>query len=155
MSSADLPFLSSVMTRLRMNTVQRLPRSAGEALRKARSAISSTGTPRLCAKVSMKAPQPLEHASLSVMPVMTPWLTKMAFMSWPPMSSTNEAAGWYFERGACVRHGLDRVVVGVERRRRQFFAVAGGADTEDVQRGAALARMLAGLDQGAPQDLER
>ena len=93
MSSGDLPFRCSVTMELVMKTVQRLPRWAGASERKAASAIFSTGMPREPAKVSRNEPQPEEQASFTTTLVMMPWSSQMAFMSWPPMSSTKVASG--------------------------------------------------------------
>ena len=76
-----------------MNTVHRLPSSAGAWERKAASATRSTGIPRVEAKFSRKDPHPEEQASLSMMLVTTPSFSQMAFMSWPPMSSRKVASG--------------------------------------------------------------
>ena len=45
------------------------------------------------AKVSMKEPQPEEHASLSMMESMAPFLILKHLMSWPPMSRMKSTSG--------------------------------------------------------------
>jgi hypothetical protein len=55
----------------------------------------------------MNEPQPDEQASLSMMCSMTPFLTRMHFMSWPPMSRMNSTSGSSSLRAAQVRDGLD------------------------------------------------
>ena len=92
-SSGRLPLRCSLMMVLFMNTVHRLPSSAGAWERKAASATRSTGSPRVEAKFSRKDPHPEEQASLSMMLVTTPSFSQMAFMSWPPMSSRKVASG--------------------------------------------------------------
>ena len=96
MSPGSLPFLCSVMMLLFMNTVQRLPSTAGFSESKASSAIFSTGMWREAAKFSRKEPQPEEQASLTRMLVMMPLSSQMAFMSWPPMSRIKLASFTYF-----------------------------------------------------------
>jgi hypothetical protein len=76
-----------------MKTVQRVPRSHGLSARHACAAKSATAYPNELANVSMKEPQPDEQASLISMRLSTPWSTKMAFMSCPPMSSMNDTCG--------------------------------------------------------------
>ena len=93
MSPGPLPRRCSETTLLFMNTVQRLPRTAGALDENASVAISSTAIPRFLAKPSRNEPQPAEHASLTTISVSTPWLSQMAFISCPPMSSTKVASG--------------------------------------------------------------
>ena len=52
-----------------------------------------TRYPKEPAKVSINDPHPDEQASLSSMRQMAPFWIKMAFMSWPPMSRTNDTSG--------------------------------------------------------------
>ncbi len=61
------PSFCACFTREFMNTVQRLPRSTGFAALMAVRANSATSRFRPDAKLSMKLPQPDEHASLSMM----------------------------------------------------------------------------------------
>ena len=96
MSWALLPLRCSVMMLLFMNTVQRLPSTAGWREAKAASAICLVGMPSEAAKFSRKDPQPEEQASLTTMLVMMPLSSHMAFMSWPPMSSRKVASCTYF-----------------------------------------------------------
>ena len=77
-----------------MNTVQRVPRSQGCLAMQAMRANSSTGCCNMRAKVSMNEPQPDEQASLISMRLMEPFSMKIAFMSCPPMSSTNDTSGF-------------------------------------------------------------
>ena len=72
MSSGDFPLRCSVTMLLFMNTVQRLPSSAGRAERNAASAMPSTGMRSVEAKFSKNEPQPDEQASFTTMSVMTP-----------------------------------------------------------------------------------
>ena len=76
-----------------MKTVQREPRFAGLLEAKACAEICSTGMCSVAPKLSRKLPQPLEHASFTVMFVTMPWSSQMAFMSWPPMSRMNDTSG--------------------------------------------------------------
>ena len=80
-SSARLPFLCSVIMLLFINTVQRLPRTAGCFDENAASAISSAEMFRDEAKFSRKDPQPEEHASLTRIFVMIPRSSHIAFIS--------------------------------------------------------------------------
>ena len=93
MSSGVLPRRCSETMLLFMNTVQRLPSTAGEVERIAASAMPETGMPSDAANPSRNDPQPLEQASLTMMSVMMPPSSQIAFISWPPMSSTNVASG--------------------------------------------------------------
>ena len=93
MSSGVRPLRCSLTMELFMNTVQRLPRAAGRFERNAASAMPSAGMPSDSAKFSRNDPQPLEHASFTTMSTITPSSSRMAFMSWPPMSRTNVASG--------------------------------------------------------------
>ena len=81
MSSGPQPFFCSVMIVLFINTVQRLPKSAGFVERKAASAILSVGILSDEAKFSRKEPQPEEQASLRVMLVIIPSSIQMPFIS--------------------------------------------------------------------------
>ena len=81
MSSGDLPFFCSVTTDEFMNTVHRLPSSAGLFERNAASAMSRVCMPSVRAKFSRNEPQPLEHASFTRMSVTMPSSIQMAFMS--------------------------------------------------------------------------
>ena len=105
MSPTVAPSFWACLTRLFMNTVQRLPKSTGALVRIAVCANSETSRSRPLAKLSMKLPQPEEHASLSMMWSMTPSLTRRHFMSWPPMSRMNSTPGsisWAPRRCATV-----------------------------------------------------
>ena len=93
MSSAVLPACCSLTMELFMKTVQREPRFAGLLEAKAWAEICSTGMCSVAPKLSRKLPQPLEHASFTVMFVTMPWSSQMAFMSWPPMSRMNDTSG--------------------------------------------------------------
>ena len=95
MSPGSLPLRCSVTMLLFIKTVHRLPRLAGSLESKAARAIWSTGDVEGGGEVLRKDPQPEEQASLTTMLVMTPWESQMAFMSWPPMSSTQVALGTY------------------------------------------------------------
>ena len=94
-SLTSLPFFCSVMMRLFIKTVQRLPSTAGCFALKARSAISGTGTPMFFAKFSRKDPQPAEQASFTTISVMIPSSSQMAFMSCPPISRIKVASSRY------------------------------------------------------------
>ena len=96
MSSGVLPFFCSVTTLEFMNTVQRLPSTAGFCARNAAEAISRTSIPNDFAKLPKNDPHPDEHASLTRMSVTTPSSTQMAFMSCPPISRMNDTSGAYF-----------------------------------------------------------
>ena len=76
-----------------INTVQRLPRWAGLFDANALSAISETSIPRLTAKFSRNEPHPDEQASFSIMFVITPSFSHIAFISCPPISSINVVSG--------------------------------------------------------------
>ena len=93
MSPTVAPSFWACFTREFMNTVQRLPRSTGLSAPMAALANSWTVRPMESAKLSMKLPQPDEHASLSMMCSMTPLRTRRHFMSWPPMSRMNSTSG--------------------------------------------------------------
>ena len=67
MSPTVAPSFCACFTRLFMNTVQRLPRSTGAFARMAVCAKAATSRFRPLAKLSMKLPQPEEHASFSMM----------------------------------------------------------------------------------------
>ena len=94
-SSGVRPFFCSVIIVLFINTVQRLPKSAGCCERNAASAMRSTGMPSAAAKPSKNEPQPDEQASFSVILVTTPPSIHIAFMSCPPISSTKLTSGTY------------------------------------------------------------
>ena len=64
MSAGFFPFRCSVMMLLFINTVQRLPSTAGFSEENAASAISFTGICSEDAKFSRKEPHPEEQASL-------------------------------------------------------------------------------------------
>ena len=93
MSGDCFPFRCSVTMLLFMNTVQRLPRTAGFSAAKASFAMFSTGMCKDAAKFSRKEPQPEEQASFTTMLVMMPLSSQMAFMSCPPMSRMKLASG--------------------------------------------------------------
>ena len=93
MSSGVLPLRCSETMDEFMNTVQRLPSTAGFFERKAESAMSWTLIPRFEAKDSKNEPQPDEQASFTTMSVMMPSSSQMAFMSCPPMSKMKVASG--------------------------------------------------------------
>ena len=78
-----------------MNTVQRLPSTAGFFDANAVSPIFSVGICKEAAKFSRNDPHPDEQASLSRMFVMTPCSSQIAFMSWPPISRINDASFTY------------------------------------------------------------
>ena len=93
MSPTVAPSFCACFTREFMKTVQRLPRSTGWRAPMASCANSSTPMSMDTAKLSMKEPQPEEHASLSMMCSITPSATRRHFMSWPPMSRMNCTPG--------------------------------------------------------------
>ena len=93
MSAGVRPFFCSLTMLEFMNTVQRLPSTAGCRLENASSAMRDVGMSSARAKFSRNEPQPLEHASFTTMLLMTPLSSQMAFMSWPPMSRMNVASG--------------------------------------------------------------
>ena len=93
MSAGVRPFFCSLTMLEFMNTVQRLPSTAGCSLENAESAIWDVGMPSVCAKFSRNDPQPLEQASFTTMLPMTPSESQMAFMSWPPISRMKLASG--------------------------------------------------------------
>ena len=93
MSAGVRPFFCSLTMLEFMNTVQRLPSTAGCSLENAESAISGVGMPSVCAKFSRNEPQPLEQASFTTMLPMTPSESQMAFISWPPISRMKLAWG--------------------------------------------------------------
>ncbi len=72
MSAGFFPFRCSVMMLLFINTVQRLPSTAGFSEENAASVISFTGICSEDAKFSRKEPHPEEQASLTTMLVMMP-----------------------------------------------------------------------------------
>ena len=76
-----LPFFCSVTMLLFMNTVQRLPRSAGAFDSKAALAMLLVGMLNVDAKLSRNDPQPEEHASFTTTLVITPLSIQIAFMS--------------------------------------------------------------------------
>ena len=95
-SSARLPFLCSVMILLFINTVHRLPRTAGFFEENAAFAISFAEMLREDAKFSRKEPHPEEQASFTRILVMIPRSSHMAFISCPPISRMNVASFTYF-----------------------------------------------------------
>ena len=95
-SSGVFPFLCSVITLLFMNTVHRLPRTAGSSDAKTALAIPRAGMFRDAAKFSRNEPHPEEHASLTTIFVMTPWSTQIAFISCPPISRMKLTPSTYF-----------------------------------------------------------
>ena len=87
------PIFWACLTRDDMNTVHFVPRSTGCSEVSAAS-LNAWGLKRSeCAVPSMNDPQPLEHASLRMAFATMPFLIQSAFMSCPPMSSTNVASG--------------------------------------------------------------
>ena len=96
MSSTVAPSRSTCFTFEFMNTVHLVPRSHGADARHAASENSETVYPKPFAKVSMNEPHPEEQASLISIRSMTPPLTKIAFMSCPPMSrmKVTSASKW-------------------------------------------------------------
>lgn len=76
-----------------IKTVQRVPKSQGCKAIQAERAKSDTLYFNVRAKVSMNEPHPDEQASFSSMRVIAPCLTKIAFMSCPPMSRMKETSG--------------------------------------------------------------
>ena len=93
MSPTVAPSFWACFTREFMNTVQRLPRSTGFRAPMASWAKARTSMSMDTAKLSMKEPQPEEHASFSMMCSMTPSRTRRHFMSWPPISRMNWTPG--------------------------------------------------------------
>ena len=85
-SPTEAPSRSTCLTLEFMNTVHRVPRSQGLSAKQASRANSETSCPNVREKVSIKEPQPDEHASLSSMRVSMPLSTNIAFISCPPMS---------------------------------------------------------------------
>ena len=80
-SSGFLPSLCSLIIVLFINTVHLLPKCAGLTELNALLAISLTSMFRLDAKFSRNDPQPDEQASLSIILVITPSLSHIAFIS--------------------------------------------------------------------------
>ena len=70
-----------------------MPKSQGCKAIQAERAKSDTSYFNVRAKVSMNEPHPDEQASFSSMRVIAPCLTKIAFMSCPPMSRMKETSG--------------------------------------------------------------
>ena len=93
MSPTVAPSFCACFTREFMNTVQRLPKSTGFSAWIAVLANSETSRFRPVAKLSMKLPQPDEHASFSMIWSITPSFTRRHFMSWPPISRMNSTPG--------------------------------------------------------------
>ena len=93
MSPTVAPSFCACFTRLFMNTVQRLPKSTGFWAAIAVLAKSATSKFKPLAKLSMKLPQPEEHASFNMMCSITPSFTRKHFMSCPPMSKMNSTPG--------------------------------------------------------------
>ena len=93
MSAGVFPQRCSDTMLLVMNTVQRLPSTAGLVEENAACAMSFTGILSEDAKFSRNDPQPDEQASFTTMSVMMPPSSQRAFMSCPPMSNTKLASG--------------------------------------------------------------
>ena len=93
MSPTVAPSFCACFTREFMNTVQRLPRSTGPRAAIASAAKARTSMSMDTAKLSIKLPHPLEHASFSMMCSITPSRTRRHFMSCPPMSRMNSTPG--------------------------------------------------------------
>ena len=93
MSSTDAPSFCACLTELFMNTVQRLPSSTGCFANSPSLENSSISMPIALAKVWMKEPQPEEHASLSMIESIAPFLILKHLMSCPPMSMMKSAFG--------------------------------------------------------------
>ena len=103
MSAGLFPARCSETMLLFMNTVQRLPSTAGLSESNAVRAISRTGMPSVDAKPSRNDPQPELHASFTTMSVMMPLFSQMAFMSCPPMSRMKLVSGSYLRAArACA-----------------------------------------------------
>ena len=81
MSSTVAPSFWACFTDEFINTVQREPKSDGFLLKRPSLANSSTLYPIAFANVSMKEPQPDEHASLSIIESIAPLRIRKHFMS--------------------------------------------------------------------------
>ena len=127
MSSGDFPLRCSVTMLLFMNTVQRLPSSAGRAERNAASAMPSTGMRSVEAKFSKNEPQPDEQASFTTMSVMTRAVDPDGLHVLPADVEDERHVGDVFHGCLRVRHRLDHVVVGMQRFGEEQLAVTGGA----------------------------
>ena len=79
-----------------MNTVHLEPKSTGLFDFIASSTNSSIFKFKLFANVSINEPQPDEHASLSIILSIAPFLIFIYFMSWPPISTILVAFGINF-----------------------------------------------------------
>ena len=102
-SSGFLPFRCSVIILLFINTVQRLPKTAGFLDANAFFAISFVGICKEDAKFSRNEPHPEEHASFNKIFVITPSSNQIAFISCPPISKIKEASLTYFSEAlACA-----------------------------------------------------
>lgn len=126
MSAGVRPFFCSLTMLEFMNTVQRLPSTAGCSLVNAASAISGVGTPSVCAKFSRNEPQPLEQASFTTMLPMMPSGKPDGFHVLAADVEDEAGVGLVAGGGMGVRHRFDGVVVGVQRAVEQQLAVAGG-----------------------------
>ena len=116
MSSEVLPFRCSVIIPLFINTVQRLPSTAGFFEENAVFAISFVGICKEDAKFSRKEPQPEEQASFKRILVITPFSSQIAFISCPPISRIKEASFTYFSEAlvwatvSTVWHGISNAL---------------------------------------------
>ena len=93
MSATDAPSFCACFTLEFMNTEQRVPRSVGFFAKSASFAKSSTLKFRELANVSMKEPQPEEQASFNWTLSTVPFLMRMHFISWPPISRMQSTSG--------------------------------------------------------------
>lgn len=135
-SAGVRPFFCSLTMLEFMNTVQRLPSTAGCSLVNAASAISGVGTPSVCAKFSRNEPA-AARAGLVYHDVADDAVGKPDGFHVLAADVEDEAGvGFVAGGGMGVRHRFDGMVIGVQRAVEQQLAVAGGADAGDVERDA-------------------
>lgn len=131
-----------------MKTVQREPRLAGLLEAKAWAEICSTGMCSVAPKLSRKLPQPLEHASFTVMFVTMPWSSPDGLHVLPADVEDERHLGGVELGRLRMGHGLDHVAVGAQGAGAQLLAIAGGAHGADDELGVGLLKDLARLKQG-------